>query len=149
MTRQFAIVGAKGAIRLIAIGIISLSASAAWGQAFNAPPSLFNPTGSNRTGLDVIRANTLSRPTVSPFLNLLLPGGQTGTNYQTMVRPQLEQQRINRDQEMQLNRLQQQFNAALQSSSARPQRGVGIRPTGHQTAFLYFSNFYPNLRPVR
>jgi hypothetical protein len=50
---------------------------------------------------------------------------------------------------MELNRLQQQFNAALRSSTTRPQQGMGIRPTGHQAAFFYFSNFYPNLRPLR
>jgi hypothetical protein len=140
-------------VRSIAAGVIALSASVAWGQGFSIPGGTWSPTnptsGLYRSGADVIRQNTINRPTVSPFLNLLTPGGSVSTNYQTLVRPALEQQRINREQEFALNRLQQQFNAALQTSAARPQQGAGIRPTGHQTAFFYFSNFYPNLRPIR
>jgi hypothetical protein len=91
--------------------------------------------------------NTIRRPTVSPYLNLLMPGTLPGTNYQTLVRPALEQQRINREQEIQMNRLQQQFSSALQSSTSRPQREQGIRPTGHQAAFFYYSRFYFNQQP--
>jgi hypothetical protein len=120
--------------------VLCMSAS---GQNWNWNPYSAQP------GYDSILNNTVRRPTVSPYLNLLLPGALPGTSYQTLVRPALEQQRINREQEMQMNRMQQQFNSALQSSTSRPQREPGIRPTGHQAAFFYFSRFYPNQQQPR
>jgi hypothetical protein len=132
--------------RIAALFVAFFSSAAARGQFPNYNP---NPVGIP-SGYQNLLNNTIRRPTVSPYLNLLLPGNLPGTNYQTLVRPALEQQRINRDQELQLNRLQQQFSTALQSSTTRQRQEQGIRPTGHQAAFFHYSHYYFNQpRPSR
>lgn len=86
--------------------------------------------------------------TVSPYLNLFNTGigGTTSTidNYNVLVRPQLEQQRTNR----QLQRQTQQLNQRVQAISARPdfnaQGSDQIMATGHSTVFGYYSRFYPS-----
>jgi hypothetical protein len=84
-------------------------------------------------------------PTVSPYLNLFREdiGGNDDFNYQTLVRPQLEQQRFND----QVQRQAMDINRRLQSLSAQPdfnpQGNSNLMPTGHQTVFLNYSHFYP------
>lgn len=98
----------------------------------------------------VLRA---ARPTVSPYLNLLQNnGGLFGNpNYQTLVRPQLEQQRINRSAGTAIRGLQQQvggIEGAL-GSQAQGQNTQTVRPTGRfggggLTAYYgNLSHYYP------
>ena len=84
-------------------------------------------------------------PTVSPYMNLFrdTDTGGGGFDYQTLVRPQLRQQRFNQRQQ-QTNRLQRRTNLRQQRSSQRQQQSnrqssqrarspipqVALRPTG-------------------
>lgn len=83
-----------------------------------------------------------SRPTVSPYLNLLQGGGGALNlpQYQTLVRPFLEQQSINdrnafNSQVMgrRINSLQQQVNQQQYSPA---------RATGHPTRYMNYSHYY-------
>jgi len=89
--------------------------------------------------------NYSAAPTVSPYLNLFREdlGGNDDFNYQTLVRPQLEQQRFNE----QVQRQAQDINRRLQSLSAQPdfnpQGDRNVMPTGHQTVFMNYGHYYP------
>lgn len=93
-------------------------------------------------------SNVHSPPAVSPYLNLFRTDFESGgdLNYQTLVRPQLEQQQFNQ----QVTRENLRVNRRLQQLSARsPFRQQGSRdqlPTGHQTAFFHYGHYYPRLR---
>lgn len=87
-------------------------------------------------------------PTVSPYLNLFREGlGENDDfNYQTLVRPQLQQQQFNQKVERQNLELFRR----LQSISARgpyknPSGAEGLSPTGHQTVFGYQSHYFPSV----
>ena len=111
-------------------------------------------TGSARLnlGLSSARGNkpfsdVNSRPTVSPYLNLFRDDFQGGGdfNYQTLVRPQLQQQRFNQrfqDEAQAISRRVQQISAQPAYS---PQGSRSQYPTGHQTVFGYYGRFYPNM----
>lgn len=79
-------------------------------------------------------------PTVSPYLNLLGTNQFGVTNYQSLVRPLINQGNAIQRQQGSLNSLQQQFNA----------QGAGVgRGTGHATFFMNYSHFYYNARGAR
>jgi hypothetical protein len=89
------------------------------------------------------------RPTVSPYMNLFREGfntNQDALNYQTLVRPQIRQQRVNE----QVQRQESALNQRLQSIAAQPAyNAAGSRnliPTGSPSTFRYYSHFYPGLR---
>lgn len=116
---------------LWAVGLLGAACVPAWGQA-------------------TPYENVLNRPSVSPYLNLLRGDG-TGVNnvpnYQTFVRPVIDQQNLNRQQSLALRNLQRQ----LQSVAAQPRSRIaapspsGIeRRTGHQSRFM-ISPYYNNL----
>jgi len=102
-------------------------------------------------GIPSARSRILSRPTVSPYLNLLTErrGGLVGLNYSLDVRPQLEARRTFEQQQRDLTSLQRQVSTNRQSigNLVSPQ-GPGIRQTGHPTRFLNYSHYYvmPNRR---
>jgi hypothetical protein len=110
--------------------------SLAWGQA---PPR-------NRVTAQSIRNDAIyGRPTVSPYLNLLRPQGGVGApNYQSLVRPQLDQERLNQRQGQQLQQLQSRIyqGPSSQASSGTP---MAIRSTGHTTQYMNYSAYYPAL----
>lgn len=87
--------------------------------------------------------NIQQRPTVSPYLNLVRDDSGAAANYQTLVRPQMEQLEINRQQELQINRLDRQFQDFRQESAFPQQGSEDIRATGHATRFMNRSHFYP------
>lgn len=88
----------------------------------------------------------LNRPTVSPYLNLLQPQGGGLPNYQTLVRPAIEQQRRNQDTQRQITQLQ----STVAENNVRDQRGeTYFRPTGHATGNFYYSHFFPQLAQRR
>ncbi len=78
-------------------------------------------------------------PTVSPYLNLLSSDQFGATNYQSLVRPLINQGNAINRQGNSLNRLQQQVNTGGFG------RG-GSRGTGHSTFFMNYSHFYPQPR---
>lgn len=95
--------------------------------------------------------NAQSRPTVSPYLNLFNEGFSDGAdNYNTLVRPQINQQRTNaqfRRQNEQLRRQEQAVNSRFQALSARPAftptGNQNILTTGHRTFYNNTSHYYP------
>lgn len=84
------------------------------------------------------------RPRVSPYLNLVNNNQPAATNYQSLVRPQLEQQAMNRNQRAAINRLQR--SAAPTRSQSTMQGNQHLRGTGHRTTFDDTSRYYPQLK---
>jgi hypothetical protein len=77
-------------------------------------------------------------PTVSPYLNLLQNNNLGGANYQTLVKPLIDQGNAIDRQGGGLQRLQQQVNRQQQTAySGR------MAATGHQTQFLNHTHFFP------
>lgn len=87
-----------------------------------------------------------NRPTVSPYLNLLRQPGTGMPNYQSLVRPLVEQRRTAQMQQNQIRNLQQQVS---QQSGAVRQLEEGVRPTGHTSFFMNTLQFYPSFAPRR
>lgn len=84
------------------------------------------------------------RPTVSPYLNLL-QNNQNLPQYQTLVRPFLEQQSINDINQRDSQMMRRQINT-LQGRSAGAGAGASpMRSTGHPTRFMNYSHYY-NMR---
>lgn len=75
-------------------------------------------------------------PTVSPYLNLLQNNSVGVTNYQSLVKPLVEQNSAINRQGNSINRLQQQVNAPMGA-------GTAGRGTGHTTFFMNYGHFYP------
>lgn len=86
-------------------------------------------------------------PTVSPFLNLFNTGvggaASSFDNYNTLVRPQLNQQRTNRQLQIQNQRLNQRVQQISAQPAFQSQGSEQIMQTGHSTVFGYYSRFYP------
>ena len=92
-------------------------------------------------------ANVSSRPAVSPYMNLFREDfdGNSDFNYQTLVRPQVEQQKLNQqfeDQAQALSRRVQQISA---QTAYDPRGSQSQYPTGHQTVFGYYGRYYPSM----
>ena len=95
------------------------------------------------------RPQYMQRPAVSPYLNLIQFQDSAADDsmpvYQNLVRPFVEQRRINQYQVNQVFQLQQQVARA----AAETNRYEGLRQTGHLTSYQNMSHFYPNLAPRR
>jgi hypothetical protein len=86
-------------------------------------------------------------PTVSPYLNLFredLEGGGD-LNYNTLVRPQLQQQQFNQQVQRQNLAVERQLQAFAAQSDFNPQGSTSQLPTGHQTVFRYYGRYYPRM----
>jgi hypothetical protein len=90
---------------------------------------------------------TPSRPTVSPYVNLLRRDAGPVTNYYTLVRPQQQQQAINQQQQS-VNLQQQSLLQTQQQGLRTVQEGLlqirqpAVNPTGTGGGFMNFSHFY-------
>lgn len=115
-------------IALGVLGIISFVAADASAQR----PSYTAPSAS-------ASANIYSRPTVSPYLNLLR-GGPGG--YQSLVRPLANNTQASRQNAQQIQQLQRNEAANRTGRSSGSQL---FAPTGHTTSFRNFSHYYPNM----
>lgn len=106
--------------------------------------NVLNPiTGSPATPAQKPFANRSSGPSVSPYLGLTSPYTSSAANYYTLVRPQLEQQRINERNEAQQVQMQHQLNS-LAARAPYELRGESDQmPTGHQTVYMNFLGYYP------
>ena len=92
--------------------------------------------------------NVLGRPTVSPYLNLINPGGSFESSvgrYQNYVRPQLDMQQRNRATDLQLRGIQDRFrqleqvrSSAVRSTAEQHNQFI----TGHPSVFQYHSHYY-------
>jgi hypothetical protein len=91
----------------------------------------------------IFRRHTIGSPSVSPYLNLLNNNSSgTATPYQSLVRPQLEQQRVNQQQSRSIQGLQQNLQAQARANAG----GAGIeRGTGHPSVFMDYLHYYPGL----
>jgi hypothetical protein len=78
-------------------------------------------------------------PTVSPYLNLIGGNNLGVTNYQSLVKPLIEQGNAIQRQGNSLSNLQRQVNA-------QPGRVGGGSGTGHASFFMNYSHFYYNSR---
>jgi hypothetical protein len=85
-------------------------------------------------------ANMVKKPTVSPYLNLVNGGDPNLTNYQSMVRPLVNQNRVNSQQSSQLNRLEARKPSSSNSGNET------LRTTGHQATWHNYSHYYPRLQ---
>ncbi|MEM6328645.1 MAG: hypothetical protein AAF790_00195 [Planctomycetota bacterium] len=96
-------------------------------------------------------SNLNRRPSISPYLNLFrgdnnFTGSNDDLNYQTLVRPQLQQQQFNRRAAL----AAQQMNARLQNLAAQPAfaptGSQTLIPTGSPAAYRFYSHYYPGQR---
>lgn len=92
-----------------------------------------------------------SQPTVSPYLNLFRVdlNGNNDFNYSTLVRPQLQQQRVNQQLEQQNIQNARRLQAIAAQPDFNPQGSKDEYPTGHQTVFNYMGHYYPTTRPTK
>ena len=105
---------------------------------------------SGTRGASNIYQNITSRPTVSPYLNLINPNPNSFSSsvgrYQNFVRPQLDQFDRNVRTQSRLRGLQNQIQQ-IQTTAIGPARnGMGqqqqVFATGHPSVFQYYSHFY-------
>jgi hypothetical protein len=90
-------------------------------------------------------ANASRGPTVSPWLGLFGNGVTSSDfNYNTIVRPMLQQQETNRNLQRQQQELGQRFQQLSGQPAFDPRGSQTQAPTGHTTVFQYFSHFYPS-----
>ena len=130
--------------RMLAICVVAACGCLAGGEAMAQQPT---PGGTGQRPFE----NTYRRPTVSPYLQIQQQGLNPLQNqniYQTMVQPQLEQQRQQIEQlnqRRQMSQMQNQMRQIQQSSQSR-QLDESIRPTGHASTYMNYSHFYPMRR---
>jgi len=92
----------------------------------------------------VRKPQPILRPTVSPYLNLIQDENaldQALPVYQTLVRPFVEQRRLNQYQANQVFQLQQQ----VANNASRTRYGEQLRETGHATSYQSHSHYFPAL----
>lgn len=91
-------------------------------------------------------SNIYQSPTVSPYLSLLNRNSTGLPTYQTLVRPQIEQQQQDINTRLQLSKLQKGQKSLISNEQrGLAQRGVSneIRGTGHVTTFMDYLHYYP------
>ncbi len=126
---------------IISLCVIAITAlpSLAYSQR-RAPSRPKRPKLNNNPAGQIMRNATTNRPTVSPYLNLLRPQGANSIpNYQSLVRPEMQQNRLNAQQNSALKNLQGEVQG-LEGSSNQVYKGV--RPTGHHAGFLQHSAYF-------
>jgi len=90
-------------------------------------------------------------PTVSPYLNLFRRdlGGNDDLNYNTLVRPQLQQQQLNQQLQQRTYENARRLQAVAAQGGAYNVAGSKDQvPTGHQTVFMYYGHYFPTPRPA-
>jgi hypothetical protein len=92
-------------------------------------------------------SNYSPAPTVSPYMNLFREDldGNSDFNYQTLVRPLLQQQQFNQQLQKQTLDNAQRLQQISAQADFKPQGNENQAPTGHQTVFQYHGHFYPGL----
>ena len=94
-----------------------------------------NPSRRSLVGNQNVNRSAYQRPSVSPYLQLLNQNFVDVPQYQTLVRPQIEQQQINRQQERQIQNIQRQVASSALGAVAQPAGPSQIRGTGHPTQY--------------
>lgn len=80
--------------------------------------------------------NTLSRPSVSPYLNLAR-GGNPALNYFTLTRPPIDLRAQQFRQQQATQGLQREIDTGVRASE--------LPPTGHSATYMNYSHYYPGL----
>jgi hypothetical protein len=85
------------------------------------------------------------QPTVSPYMNLFRDdfSGESDLNYQTLVRPMLQQQQFNQQIQQQSTEISRRLQSISAQTNFNPQGSTTQPPTGHPTVFMYYGHFYP------
>ena len=83
------------------------------------------------------RSDQVSSPTVSPYLNLF--NNSNPYAYQSLVRPMVQQNKINAQERAHINRVTPR-PATLRYSASEARR-----PTGHQAMYQVYGHYYPAL----
>lgn len=88
--------------------------------------------------------NTINRPTVSPYLNLLQRNFNGPPTYQTLVRPMVEQRQAAQRQAAQIQQIQQDMSNSSRMSGSRASTGESqqVRGTGHVSGFMNHMHFF-------
>ena len=118
--------------------------SVGYAQRRGRNSSLFagNPRTNTNPGASLLNQALYNRPTVSPYLNLTRPGGVVTPNYQSLVRPQMDQQRVNRAQRGATANLQREVSNSRHQAVVP---GQSIRGTGHSTNYMSYSQYFNTL----
>jgi hypothetical protein len=94
--------------------------------------------------------SSISRgPSVTPYLALDQPFSNTATNYYTLIRPQLEQQRINQNQDRQNQLMQRQLSQVASRPPYDPTGSETMAPTGHTAVYMNYGGYYQVPPPRR
>jgi hypothetical protein len=93
--------------------------------------------------------SSISRgPTVTPYLALDQPFANTATNYYTLIRPQLEQQRINDQVQRQAQLMQRQMSQFTSRPPYDPTGSETMAPTGHASVYMNHGGYYQMPAPA-
>jgi hypothetical protein len=86
---------------------------------------------------------------ITPYMGLLASNPFTSTtdNYFSIVRPQLEQQKINEKLEQRNIMLQRQLNDIAVQGASNPQGAVDKAPTGHVAVYMNYGGYYTPVQP--
>jgi hypothetical protein len=118
-------------------------------RSSQVPRPSFGPTSGPPGGKPF--AGYTPEPTVSPYLNLFREDldGSGDLNYNTLVRPQLQQQQFNQQMQRQSLDLAKRLQSMAAQSDFNPEGSKSQYPTGHSTTFMYYGHYYPAPRPRR
>jgi len=110
----------------------------------SSPRIDFQPSGGGQMGKPF--SGFSPSPTTSPYLNLFREdfAGESDLNYNTLVRPQLQQQQFNQQVQRQGMEMAQRVQALSAKSDFNPSGDQNQFPTGHQTVFGYYGHHYSN-----
>ena len=91
--------------------------------------------------------NYARKPSMSPYMNLVNNNTGIATNYQSLVRPQLDQRNFNQASSSAIKQLQK--GASSGSSKSGAEGNKKLRATGHIAATENYSHFYPSMKQKR
>jgi len=96
-------------------------------------------------------SNYSPTPTVSPYLNLFRQdlSGNSDFNYQTLVKPMLQQQQFNQQSQRQNYEIARRVQSIAAQADYNMEGSKDQYPTGHQTAFGYYGRYYPGFQQAR
>jgi hypothetical protein len=93
--------------------------------------------------------NYTRKPSVSPYMQLLNNQTGTATNYQSLVRPQLDQRSFNQQSSSAIRQLQKGGGGTAGSSKSGVEGNKKLRSTGHVVSTENYSHYFPGMKPRR
>jgi hypothetical protein len=69
--------------------------------------------------------------------------GNSDLNYNTLVRPMLQQQQFNEQMQRQSIEIAKRLQSLAAQADFNPQGSESQYPTGHKTVFNYLGHYYP------